>query len=199
MRWTLYVCIIVMLLSSRVTGQEEEGKKFLERFFMPALQMGYINHNSPLISDGFMIQTSLDYRTKKNVFIRLNYDDFSGRLRFTDANNREYSGRIPLSEVLGGVGYRIHNKSHHFFAVAQMGIRFYEQPLITNNAGVIGVEQKDAFIGSVRYTLGYEYALFEEVFLCTELFTGHFSREKDFWSNTKPFFGITIGISARLF
>jgi hypothetical protein len=171
----------------------------IERFFMPALQMGYINHNSNNISAGLIIQTSLDYRTKKNLIIRLNYDDFSGRLNATKSINETYNGRIPISELIGGFGYRLNKKKHNFFAIIQTGIRFYENPTIQNNSGIINIKQEASTIGSLRYTTGYEYEIFENVFLNTELFIGHFLKEKDYWRNTKPYFGITAGISARLF
>ncbi len=180
-------------------GQVKTPDKIAEKFFMPALQMGYINHNSERITSGLIIQTSLEYRTKKGILFRINYDDFSGRLKLKNASNQTYSARIPISEFIGGLGYRLTRKRSNYFVVVQSGVRFYENPVIENINGNLNIEQKDATITTIRYTLGYEYELFENVFLNTEVFAGHFYEAKDFWSNVKPSYGVTLGVSARLF
>lgn len=192
---------ISLIISTIFTAQAQvkTPDKIAERFFMPAIQMGYINHNSESISSGLIIQTSLDYRTKRGVLLRLNYDDFSGRLNLNYSNNQKYSARIPISEFIGGVGYRLTKQRNSYFLIIQSGIRFYENPIIENSNGNLNIEQKDATIGTVRYTFGYEYELFENIFLNSEIFLGHFYNSKDFWNNKKPYFGITLGISARLF
>jgi hypothetical protein len=90
-------------------------------------------------------------------------------------------------------------KRSNYFLIFQSGIRFYENPVIGNLNGNLNIEQKDATIGTLRYTLGYEYELFESIFLNSEIFAGHFYTNQDFWGNEKPYYGITLGISARLF
>jgi hypothetical protein len=191
--------VLLILISTAANAQVKTPDKIADRFFMPALQMGYINHNSENITSGLIIQTSLDYRTKRGLLIRINYDDFSGRLNMKYANNQTYSARIPISEFIGGLGYRLTRKRSNYFLVIQSGIRFYENPVIENLNGNLNIEQKDATIGTLRYTFGYEYELFENIFLNSEIFAGHFYEYKDFWDNEKPYFGITMGISARLF
>lgn len=191
--------VFATILTVRTSAQAPPPDKIAERFFIPALQIGYINHNSESISAGLIVQTSLEYRTKRNLLLRLNYDDFSGRLNLRTADNQSYSARIPTSELIGGLGYRITKDRHNYFLLAQTGIRFYENPTVRNENGAIAIEQVGSTIGSMRYTLGYEYELFDQVFLNSEVFLGHFLREKDFWLNSNPFFGITVGISARLF
>lgn len=180
-------------------AQVKTPDKIAERFFMPGLQMGYINHNSESISSGLIIQTSLDYRTKRGLLFRINYDDFSGRLTLKYTNNQTYSARIPISELIGGLGYRLTRQRSNYFLIIQSGIRFYENPIIQNIMGDLSILQKGESIGTMRYTLGYEYEIFENIFLNSEFFTGHFYTGKDFWKNDKPFLGITLGISARLF
>jgi hypothetical protein len=182
-----------------LNAQVKTPDSVAERLFMPALQMGYINHNSKDISAGLIIQTSLEYRTKHNLLFRLNYDDFSGRLNLKNANNQIYNARIPLSELIGGVGYRFTLKRHNYFLIAQPGLRFYENPVIENLNGNLTIKQVGMIIGTIRYTFGYEYELFDNVFLNSEVFVGHFLKEKDFWDNAQPYYGITVGISARLF
>lgn len=180
-------------------AQEKTPDKIAERFFMPALQMGYINHNSEKISSGLIIQTSLDYRTKKGLLFRINYDDFSGRLNLKYANNQSYQARTPMSEFIGGVGYRLTKKRNNYFLIIQSGIRLYENPIIENTNGNLNIDQKAETIGTIRYTIGYEYELFDNIFLNSEIFAGHFYDRKDFWDNEKPHWGMTLGVSARLF
>jgi hypothetical protein len=180
-------------------AQEKTPDKIAERIFMPAVQMGFINHNSENISSGLLIQTSLEYRTKKDLLFRLNYDDFSGRINLKYTNNQTYSARIPISEFIVGIGYRLTKKRNNYFLIVQSGIRLYENPIIDNTNGNLNINQKGETIATIRYTLGYEYELFENVFLNSEIFLGHFYNSKDFWKNENPPFGMTLGISARLF
>lgn len=194
----LFISLIFSIFST-VQAQMKTPDKIAERFFMPAIQMGYINHNSENISSGLIIQTSLEFRTKRGFLFRLNYDDFSGRLNLNYSNNQKYSARIPISEFIGGLGYRLTKKRNNYFLIIQSGIRFYENPIIENSNGNLNIEQKDATIGTLRYTLGYEYEIFENIFLNSEIFIGHFYNSKNFWNNNKPHLGITFGISARLF
>ena len=198
LRNTLFVFLVTGCFLT-INAQVKASDKIAERFFMPALQMGYINHNSENISSGLIIQTSLDYRTKKGLLFRVNYDDFSGKLNLNYTNNQSYSARIPISELIGGFGYRLTRKRSNYFLVVQSGIRFYENPIIENVNGNLNIEQKDASLGTIRYTFGYEYEMFESIFLNAEIFTGHFFQNKDFWRNDQLFFGLTLGISARLF
>lgn len=199
---TLRIIVFTTLISSSLftaNGQVKAPEKIAERFFMPALQMGYINHNSENISSGLIIQTSLDYRTKGGLLFRINYDDFSGRLNLKYPNQQTYSGRIPISEFIGGLGYRLTRQRSNYFLVIQSGVRFYENPIVENVNGNLMIEQKGENTGTIRYTVGYEYEVFESIFLNSELFIGHFYTNKDFWNNDRPYLGITFGISARLF
>jgi hypothetical protein len=200
--FSIKISLFISLISSTyftAHGQIKTPNKIAERFFMPALQMGYINHNSESISSGLIIQTSLDYRTKRGIMVRLNYDDFSGRLNLNYSNNQKYSAKIPISEFIGGAGFRLTKHRSNYFLVIQSGIRFYENPIIQNFNGNLNIEQEDARIGTMRYTFGYEYEIFENIFLNSEIFLGHFYHKKDFWNNKKLHYGITLGISARLF
>lgn len=202
MKWPSHLFVLIVLVSTiynPLFAQEKTPESIAERFFMPAIQIGFINHNSDNLTSGMIIQTSLEYRTKKNVFFRLNYDDFSGRINLDIQNNQTYNARIPISEIIGGIGYRLNHKRHNYFVLAQTGIRFYENPIIQSNIGNLIITQKGSTIYSARYTCGYEFEIFESVFLNSELFVGHFLKIKDFWSNSRPFYGITVGLSARIF
>lgn len=199
---TIWFFLVVILIHGpffKLNAQVKTPDKIAERFFLPAIQMGYINHNSENITSGLVIQTSVEYRAKRGLLLRINYDDFNGRLNLNYSSNQSYSAKIPISEFIGGFGYRIKvNRSNYFF-IAQTGLRFYENPVIENSNGNLSIEQKDASLGTIRYTLGYEYELFDNIYFNTEIFSGHFYRSQDFWNNSRPHFGITAGISARLF
>lgn len=197
-----HILLLILLIFSAcfIAGaQVKPSGEIAQRFFVPAIQMGYINHNSDNISSGIMIQTSAEYRTKKHLLFRGNYDYFRGRLNINTNINQTYSAKIPLSELIGGVGYRVAIKRHHLFMVAQTGIRFYENPIVETNNGNLHIDQKDATVGTMRYTLGYEYEIFNSVFLNAELLAGHLYKNKDFWQNSKPYYGITFGVSSKLF
>lgn len=49
------MCLVASFLT--VNAQNKTPDKIAERFFMPAFQMGYINHNPNNISSGLIIQT----------------------------------------------------------------------------------------------------------------------------------------------
>ena len=191
-------CIYCFCLTESV-AITKDSTKITNRLFMPALQMGYINHNLKNISEGLIIQTSIEYRTNNNFLFRVNYDDFSGRIFTKDENDNQYVAKVPLSELIGGIGYRLNFKRHHTFALVQTGFRFYELPEIENNNGILSINQSSRQIMPLRYTLGYEYEFLENIFFNLELFLGHFIKEKDYWSNDKPFFGGTVGLSTTLF
>jgi hypothetical protein len=166
-----------------------------DRLFMPSIQMGFMEHNVPNLDAGLIIQTALEYRTKRGLIFRVNYDDFGGRLDI-----ERYSAKIPLVEALGGMGYRYTYKKHNVFALVQTGLRFYEVPRIEElEDGSIAVRQEDRDLMPMRYTLGYEFEFEPGLYLNVEAFTGHFIEPRDYWSNDRPFFGMTFGISASLF
>lgn len=195
----VFALFLSVTMWQELSAQTNDSAETSTRFFMPALQIGYINHNSDIISEGLVIQTSLEYRAKSNLLFRINYDDFSGRININDANNNQYTAKVPLSELLGGIGYRYRFNEHNLFAIVQAGVRFYELPEIIELNGVITINQSGEQIVPIRYTVGYEYEFLTNVFLNLEFFVGHFVKEKDYWSNNKPFYGATIGLSTTLF
>ena len=195
----VFTLLLSITMWQELSAQTNDSTEASTRFFMPALQIGYINHNSDIISEGLVIQTSLEYRAKSNLLFRINYDDFAGRININDANNNQYTAKVPLSELLGGIGYRHKFNEHNLFAIIQAGVRFYELPEIIELNGTITINQTGEHIVPIRYTLGYEYELLTNVFLNLEFFVGHFAKEKNYWSNDKPFYGVTIGLSTTLF
>lgn len=193
------IMLILLLQVSQLNAQEDSSDDIGERFFMPSFQMGYINHNANNVSGGVIAQTSVEYRAKEKWLFRINYDDFSGRVNVTTSNNHRYQAKTPISELLGGLGYRFTIKEHNLFTVLQPGIRFYESPNIEVENNQITINQEGRSIATMRYTLGYEYEVFKSVFLNVECFVGHFFYKRDFWRNSGPHYGITVGLATRLF
>ncbi len=201
---SFYIMIWVALFQfvfSPLHSQEPSQNHIGKRLFMPAIQVGYIHHNSDNITGGLVIQTSLEYRSAKNLLFRINYDDFSGRLTAQNEVKQTYKAKIPLSELILGAGYRVAKNKHYFFAAVQSGIRFYGTPVveIDDINETISIHQKAATTGTVRYTLGYEYEFFKNVFLNTEFFLGHFFLQKHFWSSERPYLGGSVGLKTTLF
>ena len=186
---------LVLFAQDTLTVHDPIEESLRDRLFMPSIQMGFMEHNVPNLDAGLIIQTALEYRTKRGLIFRVNYDDFGGRLDI-----ERYSAKIPLVDVLGGMGYRFTRDKHNIFGLVQTGFRFYEVPRIEElENGSIAVRQEDRDLMPVRYTLGYEFEFEPGVYLNIEAFTGHFIEVRDYWSNDRPFYGMTFGISASLF
>jgi len=181
--------------------ESEEEENIAHRFFMPAIQMGYMHHQANALSGGLFIQTSLEYKTRKGWFLRMNYDDFSTgyELTSTEEPAGSITGKIPMSELIGGFGYRKTWEKHHLFLATQSGIRFYGSPTlnIENNTTSLVVENRTAPVN--RYTLGYEYEIDTRAYLTFEIFGSHLWEKKDFWEDDGWSMGATLGISANLF
>lgn len=185
----------VGLAQGGVTEHDPIEESLRDRLFMPSIQMGFMEHNVSNLDAGLIIQTALEYRTKHGLIVRVNYDDFGGRLDI-----ERYSAKIPLVEALGGLGYRYTHKKHNVFVLVQTGLRFYEVPRIEElEDGSIAVRQDDRSLMPMRYTLGYEFEFEPGLYLNVEAFTGHFIEPRDYWTNDRPFYGMTFGISASLF
>lgn len=193
------IAVVHTFESRTAQVQQKTPDPIAERFFMPSLQMGYINHNAAQVSAGLLIQTSLEYRTRKGLLFRINYDDFSGRVSLQTGPGQTYNARIPLTEFIGGLGYRMTRGRHNLFGIMQSGFRFYERPVIENQNGNLHITQKGSIIHPLRCTAGYEYELFDSVFMNLELLAGSFLKGKDYWQTRPLYWGATLGIAARLF
>lgn len=126
-------------------AQETDTTTIEDRFFAPSLQMGYMANRTDQLSGGLLIQTSVEYRTTKNWFFRLNYDDvdFDFELKQLEGLTGSFSGNVAFSEFLLGAGFRGHQNSHAFFALVQPGLRLYSFPLISNQDNNLSIDFED--------------------------------------------------------
>ena len=51
----VFIVCLSIFLSLELSAQTNDSAEVPIRFFMPALQIGYINHNSDAISEGLVI------------------------------------------------------------------------------------------------------------------------------------------------
>ena len=172
-----------------------------QRIFMPALQLGYVGHLSHQLSGGIMFQTSLEYRHKSNAIFRLNYDDFNANFNIEYPLNDQirYTGSLSFFEISVGAGLRKQFAKHNAYGLIQGGLRGYGYPQFDINEDAVNFyfTKKNATI--LRYTLGYEYEFFPQIFLTFESFIGHPLSAKDFWQENIFSWGITTGVSMTLF
>ena len=172
-----------------------------ERTFMPAIQMGYVAHGTDQLSGGLMIQTSLEYRDISNFVFRINYDDFKSNLEIPFPVNPDltFTGNLSFSELIGGIGYRDKVGKHIFTGYIQGGIRTYGFPMFTTDSLQTNLEFDTRNMGIMRYSLGYEFALATKLFLTVEALISHALTSKDYWTDNRWSYGMTLGLSAPLF
>lgn len=199
------ICLaLASLLAVQVTvyGQSEnEAISDLERTFMPAIQMGYVHHGTSELSGGLMIQTSIEYRDISNVIFRINYDDFQSNIKQEYPINPDvsFTGRTSFSELIVGIGYRQSLDKHNITAYIQPGARFYGFPVFQADSNQVNFDFNSRNIAMIRYSLGYEYALAPRLFLTIEALVSHVLKSKDYWTESRWSYGLTLGISAPLF
>lgn len=198
-RFTILICLLTSV--HLAFGQNKQEEKVSNRFFMPSLQVGYLNNHSDQLGGGVFIQTSLEYQTPKGIFFRINYDDYDSRYDLSDDQNSSQTqrGSVSFSELLGGIGYRQRLKKRNVMLAVQTGFRFYGFPLLTiqDNNFILEVDGRNILVN--RYTLGYEYEIDTRTFLNLELFGSHTWEKKDYWSKGEWATGITIGITTTIF
>jgi len=172
-----------------------------DRTFMPAIQMGYIEHATDQLSGGLLTQTSIEYRHKSNFVLRLNYDHLSSKMKleYPVDPDLSFTGKVSFSDLIGGVGYRDRDGKHNFTAYVEGGIRNYGYPVLTIDSIQANLNYDSRNIGIIRYTLGYEFALAPKLFLTLEALISHTLESKDFWIDNRWSYGFTLGISAPLF
>jgi len=171
------------------------------RTFMPAIQMGYVQHGTDQLSGGLMTQTSLEYRHESNFVLRLNYDHFNSKMKLEYPVDPDltFTGRVSFNDLMGGIGYRDRDGKHNFTGYVEGGIRNYGYPVITTDNIQANLDYDSRNIGIMRYTLGYEFALAPKLFLTLETLISHTLESKDFWIDNRWSYGVTLGISAPLF
>lgn len=194
----LVLFLLSFLPSSSAQNQEEE--KLSQSLFMPSIQMGYIHNQTDQLLGGLFIQTSLEYRTSKGFFFRINYDDYDSDYEINSFDPvRVQKGKIPFNELIGGGGYRLTRNKHNLALTIQSGVRFYGFPRLRVEGTDLILEFDNRSITVNRYTLGYEYEIEPHAFLTLEFFGSHTWVKKDFWTDNAWATGVTLGITATIF
>jgi hypothetical protein len=198
----LVILVSFFLTQIALFGQEsKEADNDLTRTFMPQFQLGYALNQTQDLKGGLMTQTSIEYRDVTNLVLRINFDVFNSsmNLKYPLNDTTSFTGKTSFSDLIGGIGYRIPLKKHNITGYVQSGVRFYSHPEFNHNNNQVSIDLSRKYIGVMRYTLGYEYALTPKLFFSIELFSSHVFKARDFWSNNPWSHGITFGISSPLF
>jgi hypothetical protein len=178
-KFTILVALFLIQIS--LFGQEaQESDNDLKRTFMPQFQLGYALNETQDLKGGLMTQTSIEYRDVTNLVLRINFDVFNSSmsLKYPLNDTTNFTGKTSFSDLIGGIGYRI--------------------PFNHNN-NQVSIDLSRKYLGVMRYTLGYEYALTPKLFFSVELFSSHVYKAQDFWSNKQWSHGVTFGITSPLF
>ncbi len=195
--------LVIMLGHSHFSMAQSEPDSLSDwdRTFMPAIQMGYVIHGSDQLSAGLMTQTSLEYRDISNFVFRINYDDFKSNMEVAYPVNPDlsFTGRMSFFELIGGIGYRDIAGKHNFTAYIQAGIRNYGYPLFETDSLQTNLDFDSRDIGIMRYSLGYEFSLAPKLFFVIETLISHTLSSKDFWTENRWSYGVSLGLSAPLF
>lgn len=195
------IALLFYFSPSSFTQAQADSLDDLERTFMPQFQLGYVLNQTENLSNGLMTQTSIEYRDITNLVFRINYDVFntSMNLEYPLNDSARFTGKTTFSDLIGGIGYRIPIKKHNLTAYVQSGIRFHGYPLLVSENDAVSIDFDRRFLGVMRYTLGYEYALTPKLYLSLELFTSHVFQKNDFWNDSPWAYGLTFGLTAPLF
>ena len=200
-RWfgLFFILILPLMMNGQTEGDGDQESEW-GKTFMPSIQMGYVAHGTEELSSGLITQTSIEYRDISRFVFRINYDDFNANLniQYPLDSSVSFTGRSTFSELIIGVGYRQKIRNHYFTAYVQPGIRFYGYPVFEFNNNDVVLDYDSRRIGTIRYSIGYEYAISPRLFIVVEGLLGHTLRIRDFWMDNRWFYGGTIGISAPL-
>jgi len=114
------------------------------------------------------------------------------------ATELTFTGNISFNEFIGGIGYRGRSGKHNFTGYLEGGIRYYGYPLFTTDGSNANINFDSRNVGTMRYTLGYEFALLPKIFLTLEALISHTLESKDYWLDNRWSYGVTLGISVPL-
>ena len=199
-RMNRLLAAFLILAGSAIYAQEDStsvAREFLDRFTMPVLQGGYIDHVTDEIEDGMFVQTSVEYKANNGLFLRVNFDAFDSKydLQLAEGNIKN---NISFSEFLYGGGYRIFEGKNILYASLQTGERSFDYPLIAVNEGFAQVEFIETGVKVNRYSLGFEHELEEFLYFTFEVFGNQVLDQDYFWTENQWAWGANIGLSVLL-
>jgi hypothetical protein len=191
------------LLISAQTDSICDSKTPIERFFLPALEIGYVHNTSNQLLDGMVMKTSLEYRLSniRGWFFRANYDTYDVRFSLEEVNGltNVIKGTAFFWDLVGGAGYRTGNQRWRGFLLAQGGVKYYDFPTqesSDNNTISISMDGKRA--GIMRLTLGCEYYINSKTAFTVESSLGHIFSNQHFWQSGNQILGLAVGITTSM-
>ena len=200
--FTLIICICLCAISSAQTDFKNPSS-IGERIFLPALEVGYINHLSKNLSGGLIVKTSIEYRINKNseLFTRLNFDTYDAQYQLEKVNDltNVISGSVLFSDLLIGGGYRLGKIKKRFFILLQPGLKFYYYPRADKTNAIINIEQNSKKIFTSRITLGFEYYINDKNAISLDILQNQIWKIIDFWQDKTMSIGMSIGFITALF
>lgn len=191
---------LLALVTSVANAQEDDqsgAREFLDRFTMPVLQVGYIDHATEEIADGIFVQTSVEYKANNGLFLRVNFDGFDSEYD-VDLEQGNVKNNIGFSEFLYGAGYRVLKGKNVFYTSVQTGERSFDFPSVEVIDGSAFVEFAETGVNVNRYSIGYEYELEEFLYFTFEVFGNQVLDKEYFWTEKQWAWGANIGLSALL-
>lgn len=200
----LFIWYVILVGTYAVAQDQNEqaGKFFFSRIFLPSIDVGYQVPNSNLIAGAVKFATSIEYRISNNndFFIRLNYDTYGARYKLSSGNttSNTIEGTVQISDVFLAPGYRFGDKTFRLMLAVMPGIKMYEFPTATldDQQVVIGQEAKSLFSTSVLTTI--EYYFDEKSALTLSFFQNQVWQQTDFWEDGGAAYGISIGFITSL-
>ncbi len=113
----IFCCLPFFSFGQNLNGVYEKENISKTAIFLPALEIGYMNEQTRFLGGGLLMKTSIEYRTKKNIFFKLNFDAANTRYNL-DAIPDETNiieGTTSMEDLLLGVGYRLGNDKVQWF------------------------------------------------------------------------------------
>ena len=194
-------CLLPLITYAQTsTNDAENDMSFLDRIFLPALELGYVVENSDALNNGIMIKTSVEYRTKSNVFAKLNFDAIGLKyeLENLDGFTNVVKGRTTIEDLVLGVGYRFGKEEFRTYLLYQGGIRFYDYPNATQIGNTITIDQNLNTTTIHRFSIGTEYYFDSKTAITAEFSMARVGQEVDFWVSNQASLGMAIGFTTSI-
>ncbi|MEL6696413.1 MAG: hypothetical protein AAFP89_09225 [Bacteroidota bacterium] len=208
----LYLTTLLLFLSFFLSAQESDstsvqntdstGATAIDRIFMPSFEFGYMTNASEMLTGGTFAKLSLEYRFSNinNGFLRANLDTRNADYVIGEAGATDVvEGSLDLTEFLIGGGYRGGDRRYRLFVLGQVGLAFYDYPIVERTGNTVNISFENRNVTSTRATVGIEYYFDDRNALDLEILQDQVWDRKDFWINKGGSWGISVGWVATIF
>ncbi|MEM8894570.1 MAG: hypothetical protein AAGC88_08330 [Bacteroidota bacterium] len=203
--WLVSTIALVAISIVSASGQgptEKDENAFLQRIFLPSIDVGYQVHNSSLIEGALKFATSIEYRFKNNndFFVRASYDTYGARYKLSDGNrtSNTIEGTVQFSDISFGPGYRLGDKTYRIMFTVMPGIKLYEFPTANINGQQIEISQAGKSIFTTTAMTTLEYYFDRKSAFTFSVFHNRVWQKVDFWEDGRSGVGISIGFITSL-